>query len=133
MCGDEVATHVKITNGNIEYENVKENLSPVLYLFGDNKGGVVSIADLRKALSYMVFEEARVDKEEILECLGLDEYNVFKIVEKSNGVMVNNNFWIRFSWEKNLNYEDVRLRNGLTDGTGRATTVHCDNVRFWEV
>lgn len=56
------------------------------------------------------FPENRVDKNELLDCLGLLSYSPIEICKKTHGVMGSDHRWIRFRGE-NIKYWDISCHN----------------------
>lgn len=56
------------------------------------------------------FPRGREDEKDILEFLGLRQYNPLDIVRKTHGVMYKDYNWIRFEGE-NIQWEDVKIRD----------------------
>lgn len=68
------------------------------------------------SLQNRCFDRARPDKDELLEYLGLSEYNVYKIVRRTHGMILGDQIWFRFDddyegvcWET-VNVESARYR-----------------------
>ena len=64
---------------------------------------------MNKILEMRCFEKERGDIWEILEHLGLEEYNPQEMVKKTHGVSYNDYIWFRFPGE-NLTAKDVLVR-----------------------
>lgn len=109
MNRNDVLAHVVIKDGKV---SVEHNMSyPKQTLLCEGRTNL-TMMDIKKKISKMVFTPERVNKDELLEELGLKEYNPFKIVEKTHGVMAVKTYWIRFKGET-LTYEDARALMGL--------------------
>ena len=109
MFKDEVATHVKIENGVVSVIHSDKVLKPFKLLMGRE---TVYLSDLEKVFARMVFPYNRVNRNELLENMGLKEYNVHDIIEYTHGVMYNSYNWIRFMGES-LTCKDVRDFMGI--------------------
>jgi len=64
---------------------------------------------LGKIMEMRCWEKGRPDINEILNHLGLSEYNPYEIVRKTHGVSYNDFIWFRFPGEK-LTSKDVLVR-----------------------
>ena len=64
---------------------------------------------LNRILELRCWERDRADINELLENIGLQEYNPQEIVRKTHGVSFNDYIWIRFPGEK-LTSKDVLVR-----------------------
>ena len=109
MLKDRVIAKVEITNGVVKVEHTK-GVPKSLALW--NARNDISLSDIYKQLSFMVFSRERVNRDELLEMLGIEEYDPKAIVEKTHGVIATNYYWIRFEGE-NLTCRDVREWIGL--------------------
>jgi len=56
------------------------------------------------------FLRSRADKDFLLSALGLTEYAPYNIVRKTNGVLFEDTYWIRFEDQPNLTWADVDPR-----------------------
>lgn len=110
MGEDRLLTDISLySDGTVEFINYTENI--IERAFGVRKSPV-GVWDLEEFLKYRCFPETRANCKELLKALGLEFYEVFSIVEKTHGVMVDDIFWVKFEGE-NLTYRDVLLQAGL--------------------
>ena len=56
------------------------------------------------------FPRTRVDCDFLLESLGLSEYIPYNIVRKTNGVLIDDKYWVRFCDTPDLTWADVDPR-----------------------
>lgn len=56
------------------------------------------------------FPRTRANCDELLRQLGLTQYVPLAIVRRTHGVMWDDDVWIRFSDEQNIEYKDVKVR-----------------------
>ena len=105
MYQDDVTTHVEFNrkNGEVRIKNFTNDI--LLRMFGVNENPTCD--DLYKALEDRCFSRKRKDLNILLELLGLNEYNPFKIVEKTLGRTWHDTFWIRFEGD-NRKWKDVK-------------------------
>ncbi len=64
---------------------------------------------LNRILELRCFEKGRADIPQILDRLGLNEYNPQELIRKTHGVSHNDYIWFRFPGEK-LTAKDVLVR-----------------------
>ena len=69
----------------------------------------VTNEDLTELFLDRIFEQARQDRNKILDILGLDGYNPLEIAKKTHGVLYDDFEWMRFGDEE-VTFEDVRIR-----------------------
>ena len=62
--------------------------------------------DILDFLKDRSLEECRPDKKEILDILGLEDYNPINITKKTHGRMMHDFFWIKWNGEA-LTWEDI--------------------------
>lgn len=75
---------------------------------------MVSLHAIYEFLESRCFPRDRVDCKMILEKMGLDTYDVVKIVRKTHGAMLQDFTWIRFK-DENLKWSDVDVRKKLRE------------------
>ncbi|WP_342528202.1 hypothetical protein MKY84_04995 [Chryseomicrobium sp. FSL W7-1435] len=80
--------------------------------FSPTMEGPVSKEELQKWVKWRVFPETRANAEELLQSLGLTSYNRWAILQKTHGVMADDEIWVRFAGET-LIHRDVCLRKHL--------------------
>lgn len=80
--------------------------NPGKQLFAEKK---MTRYQIGKILEMRCWERERADIHEILNHLGLTEYNPYEIVRKTHGVSYNDFIWFRFPGE-NLTSKDVLVR-----------------------
>ena len=68
---------------------------------------------VRTFLETRVVPPNRVDLDYILKDMGLDEYNIYKILEITHGVKADDTWWIRFDHmpDDGLRWKDLNLRD----------------------
>jgi len=64
---------------------------------------------LLERLEMRCFPRNRSNVKEILNHMGLEEYNVLEIVKKTHGVLADDHTWIRFEGE-DISFKDVSRR-----------------------
>ncbi len=84
----------------------KYDVRPMIQIF---QRGKIDRERIYEFIKSRCMEEGRGDIEEILEELGLEEYDPWKMVQITHGVDWDDFYWIRFEGE-NLTWEDVRVR-----------------------
>lgn len=101
---DEVCTRVEYNPSTKEIKC--EQLSPVFYktVFGKRPHTVDNLLDFFKE---RVWEETRYDLDEILESLGLREYDPLSICRITHGKCWEDDMWIRFEGES-LQWDDIK-------------------------
>ena len=57
------------------------------------------------------FPRTRANKKEILDAMGLEEYDVLDIVKYTHGLMWEDYLWVRFPGEENIKFDDIKLRD----------------------
>ena len=102
---DDIAARVYVRGKNVTVSKYTEN--PGKQLFADKK---MTRYQLGKIFEMRCWEKGRADINEILENLGLKEYNPYEIVRKTHGVSYNDYIWFRFPGEQ-LTSKDVLVRD----------------------
>lgn len=74
---------------------------------------MTTVEEVLHALRDMIVPETRANIKEVLHSLGLEEYDVFKIVRKTRGILYNNFSWIRFSDEMDFDPIPFRKKMGM--------------------
>lgn len=112
MWMDERIAHVdlKPVSGGTPY--VINYISDFNQQFSPNTEGHITIDELEKWLKWRTFPPTRVNADELLESLGMEAYNRWGIVQKTHGVMADDEIWLRFEGET-LRHRDVCLRKEL--------------------
>ena len=80
--------------------------NPVKQLFAERK---MTRYQLGKIFELRCPEKGRPDIDELLQGLGLSEYDPYEIVKKTHGVSYNDYIWFRFPGEK-ITSKDVLVR-----------------------
>lgn len=109
MYKDRVCTHVVHDGRNITIDNKIEDKDNFYKAFGGLKE--VTPNDLYELFESRCFPRSRVNCEELLQDLGLTEYNPVEIVRRTHGLMYCDYFWIRFKEDGNLSYRDIKIRD----------------------
>lgn len=107
MWKDEKIADVIIKNNRRDVTINRYSNDPGKQPFGGNKLDLERVYDFLKE---RWFEMERPDVSEMLEDLNLDEYNPWKIVKKTHGVMFEDFLWIKFEGE-DLLWKDVKIRD----------------------
>lgn len=102
---DDITARVYVRGKNVTVSKYTEN--PGKQLFADKK---MTRYQLGKIFEMRCWEKGRADINEILENLGLKEYNPYEIVRKTHGVSYNDYIWFRFPGEQ-LTSKDVLVRD----------------------
>ena len=63
--------------------------------------------ELGNILKSRCFDENRPDMPKLLELIGVDEYDVYKICRKTHGKMLQDKIWFRYEGE-DLSWEDMK-------------------------
>lgn len=105
MNKDDVIAHVEIKDGAVKIKRY-EGLCPL-------HESMTTVEEVLHALRDMIVPETRANIKEVLHSLGLEEYDVFKIVRKTRGILYNNFSWIRFSDEMDFNPIPFRKKMGM--------------------
>lgn len=101
---DEITARVSVKGSKVHVSRYCEH--PVKQLFAKEN---MTRYQLNKILEMRCFEKERGDIRQILEHLGLKEYNPQEIVKRTHGVSYNDYIWFRFPGE-NLTAKDVLVR-----------------------
>ena len=88
----------------VDYKKYTDEIPLAPFAFDDPT--VEQVFDFIKS---RCMDERRVQLEEYLNDLGLNEYNPYEIVKITHGVMFEDYMWFRFP-EEALSWEDVRAR-----------------------
>lgn len=105
---DRLISTVKVENNKVYLTNHTDG-DILLRPFGVNEKP--TIKDLEAFFEERCFPRERVNRQEILEALGLMEYNPLEIVKITHAVQLEDYVWIRFKGE-DLEYErDIKLRD----------------------
>ena len=92
---DDITARVYVRGKNVTVSKYTEN--PGKQLFAEKK---MTRYQLGKIFEMRCWEKGRADINEILENLGLKEYNPYEIVRKTHGVSYNDYIWFRFPGEQ---------------------------------
>lgn len=87
---------------SIKVENFTSEL--VLQAFGNWKLTMDSIDEFFRE---RCFEETRVDRDVLLEMLGLHNFDAEAICRKTHGMVIGDYFWVRFD-DENLTFDDIK-------------------------
>lgn len=80
--------------------------------FSPNMEGHITLEEFDRWLKWRTFPPTRVNADELLASLGLTTFNRWEIVQKTHGVMADDEIWLRFKGEE-LKHRDVCLRKEL--------------------
>lgn len=101
---DEITARVSVKGSKVHVSRYCSH--PVKQLFAQEN---MTRYQLNKILEMRCFEKERGDIRQILEYLGLKEYNPQEMVKRTHGVSYNDYIWFRFPGEK-LTAKDVLVR-----------------------
>lgn len=101
---DEITAVVRVRGARVEIAKYCEH--PVKQIFAAKR---ITRHQLNRILELRCIERGRPDIQQILNHLGLQEYNPYEIVRKTHGVSYNDYIWFRFPGE-NLTAKDVLVR-----------------------
>lgn len=76
-------------------------------IFVPFKNGTVSVEQVYSFLLDRVFDGGRPDKAKILSALGLEHFDAFQISKKTNGVLFQDEIWLRFD-DQDINWEKIK-------------------------
>lgn len=113
MWRDEIIADLMISDGKVLIE--RYSTSPAKQIFHANQ---MTLFTLGEILRTRCWDENREDIGNLLELIGLDEYNPYAIVSKTHGLMAQDPIWFRFKGEK-LTYREVRRLNIVTENHNR--------------
>lgn len=106
MSGDEVCTEVEVyTNPfRVDYTNITNNKLKMFCFPGHDitKDWLAGFFESR------VWSSHRPDSNELLNNIGLINFNPLDIIKFTHGVLTSDNFWIKFENEWDLKYKDVK-------------------------
>lgn len=101
---DEITARVYVKEHDVTVSRFTDH--PLKQIFAQKK---MTRYQLNRILELRCWERDRADINELLENIGLQEYNPQEIVRKTHGVSFNDYIWIRFPGEK-LTSKDVLVR-----------------------
>lgn len=101
---DEITARVSVKGSKVHVSRYCSH--PVKQLFSQEN---MTRYQLNKILEMRCFDKGRGDIRQILEHLGLKEYNPQEIVKRTHGVSYNDYIWFRFPGE-NMTAKDVLVR-----------------------
>lgn len=108
---DTVLAHVKLTNNGVQFENFCDD--PVFLPFGIKEKA--SLNDLYEFFEDRCFPRTRGNCDEVLESMGLTKYDPYEIVKRTNGFMYDSLCWIKFSTDKDLTWDKLRIKFRLNN------------------
>ena len=108
MWEDEVVSSVHV--GPLEVLIERYDLNPVKQIFYADK---ISRFTFGEILKNRCFDEHRPDIKRLLDILGLDEFNPYKICKKTHGKMVQDKTWFKFEGET-ITYKDFKRNKLIT-------------------
>ena len=110
MKEDEVMTSISVRfGGKVHFVNFTDN--PLDCAFGRNESPV-GLGVFLDFLEERCIPKHRFNIDEVLEGLGLSEYNEVDIVEKTYGVLIDDSFWVKYSNDL-ITYEEALEKVGL--------------------
>lgn len=98
---DQLTAEVKIENNLVKIKRYDTN--PAKQMFCKD---TMQLFELGSILETRCWSEDRADLEFLLNSIGLHEYNVYEIVQKTHGVTVQDYIWIEFEGD-HLNAREV--------------------------
>lgn len=101
---NELVSRVRVKGKDVYVSRYTKN--PVKQLFYSEK---MNRHQLNEVFQLRCWEKERGDIFELLNALGIKEYNPSEIVRKTHGVSYNDYIWFRF-WGENIRSEDVLVR-----------------------
>lgn len=101
---DELTARVSVQGSRVHVS--RYCIHPLKQLFAKEE---MTRYQLNRILEMRCFEKERADVPQILDRLGLKEYNPYEFVKKTHGVSYNDYIWFRFP-EENLTAKDVLVR-----------------------
>ena len=104
MNKEKVVAHISIDGVSIKQELFTKNILDIPIVKNNP-----TINDLYDFFESRIFPRERADKDDLLELLGLKEYNPYEIVKKTHGLHYDDFRWIKFKGES-IEFEDIRLR-----------------------
>ena len=102
---DDLKADIYVKNGTFSIKKYDNRLGYQLFLAND-----IDAIYLKQIFETRIFSKKRPDKEELLNSLGLSEYDEYDIVKKTHGATHKDKFWFKFDDEK-ISYNDVRRYN----------------------
>jgi transcriptional regulator with XRE-family HTH domain len=105
MWKDEVVASVKIHDTSVAIERF--DLNPIKQIFYKDN---ISRFEFGEILRRRCWDEHRADIKILLNAIGLNEFNPYKICRKTHGLMVQDKTWFKFEGET-ISYKEVLRRN----------------------
>lgn len=105
MSEDEVCAEIEVyTNPfRVDYHNVTENKLKMFCFPGHD----ITKDWLDRFFERRVWSRYRPDSDELLNNIGLINFNPLDIIKITHGVLTSDDFWIKFEDEKDLKYQDI--------------------------
>ena len=101
---ENLVADIYIENGVFKIEKYDKRIGHQLFL-ADN----IDFNIFKDIISTRVFSDKRPDLKELLEQLGLKEYDLYDIIRKTHGLMFFDYLWFKFD-DENINYNDIKIR-----------------------
>lgn len=98
---------VNITNGKLKITTYTDN--PLVQVFP--RGDKTTIEDIYNFLKSRCYEDGRADLAEILNAAGMTSNNPWEWCKRTHGATYDDFYWLLFEGEKNLTWEDVKVRD----------------------
>lgn len=92
-------------NRNVTYRYYTDNVARAPYMFENP-----TYEQIEEFVKSRCVNEKRENLKEYLNDIGLTEYNPWRIIEITHGVMWEDLLWIKFPGE-NIKWEDVKIRD----------------------
>lgn len=99
---DELTAEVDITNNKVTIKKYTSNPVKQFFLAFDS----MDIVGFSELLEARCWERERVDISQILEKLGINEYDPIEIVKRTFGVSYNDSIWFKFD-ESNITWKKL--------------------------
>ena len=108
MVKDEVIAEVEFnySTGKVKVKNYIDD--PVMLPFGVNENP--TIKDLDRFLESRCVSRNRGNLKDVLNLIGVEEYDPYLIVRETYGLLWDDYSWIKFEDEVDLTYEDIKIR-----------------------
>lgn len=110
---DELISTVEVDGLDVlvtNYENVEYHVQHFLRPFGDRTK--VSVNALFDYFEFRSIPRTRSGIDKILKCIGLNEYDPYRIVRITHGTLSDDDVWLRFDDESDLTWDDIKHWKG---------------------
>jgi hypothetical protein len=105
MFEDEMVSHIKVKNNQlVEAKTLDKPFYKQPFL-----AKPITLSYVKNFLNRRSIQKDKVDIADIMNNLGLKEYDTFKILRKTHGASHDDFTWIKFA-DENIGWEDVKVR-----------------------